>query len=417
MRAELASIWIQRAGQRDDLLLLLAATDNYVEVLLLQRSYEAAVPQARRLVELSEDTPHIARSEGFLAMALTRLGAAEAEQYIARLTQYRNNPHAVSALADIASTLVDQGDPHRAVELYARVDEEISLLPTMYAFSVSLQHATALRKCGRHTAAIAVLERIVPEMGQELGDNHESTLIASLQLALARSEAGLLQGLSELRRAVGRMVRALTRSNINALRAMGELAYALYKTGELPNMKEAAELMKPVVAGMRARRDDNEETLRSEVHLGMALASVAETEGNAVALKRAKDNLRDVAKRCAKHFRKGHETTLLAQNAAGESNRRKNAAFMAVGAPVIYDGQRGEIVGVSGYDRDVLVGDDVISAESIKLRIACYNPGCEKPGVQRCSACNTAQYCCPECQKADWKRHKPECKAIRENAG
>jgi hypothetical protein len=88
MRAELASIWIQRAGQRDDLLLLLAATDNYVEMLLLQGSYEAAVPHARTLVELSEDTPHIARSEGFLAMALTRLGAAEAEQYIARLTQW-----------------------------------------------------------------------------------------------------------------------------------------------------------------------------------------------------------------------------------------------------------------------------------------------------------------------------------------
>ena len=413
MRAELAEMWMQR----DD---SLEATDNYVEVLLLQGSYAAAVPHARRLVQLSKDTPHIARSEGFLAMALTRLGAAQAAKYIAKLTQYRNNPHAVSALAEIAGTLVNQGDTRRGTELYARVDEEIGLLPTMYAFSVSLKHAKALRKCGRDAAAIAVLERIVPEMAREIGDNQELTLVASLELALARSEAGLVQELSEVRRAVARMIRDLTKSNIHTLRAMGELAYALYKTGELPNMTEAAELMKPVVAGMRARGDDNEDTLRSEVHLGMALASVAEREGNARDLKRAKDNLRDVARRCAMHLREGHETTMLAQNAAGESNRRKNAAFMTVGAPVIYNGQRGEIVGVSGYDRDVRVGDDTISAEWRELSIACYNPECEKPELpanRRCSGCNTAQYCCRECQKADWTRHKPECKALREIVG
>lgn len=352
-------------------------------------------------------------------MALTRLGAAQAAEYITKLTQYRNNPHAVSALAEIAGTLVAQGNFQRAVALYARVDEEIGLLPTPYAFSVSLRHAKALRKCGRDAAAVAVLERIVPEMARELGDNHESTLVASLELALARSEAGLAQDLIEVRRAVGRMVRDLTKSNINALRAMGELAYALYKTGELPNMKEAAELMKPVVAGLRAR-GDNEETLRSEVHLGMALASVAEREGNARALKRAKDNLRDVAERCVLSLGEENETTMLAQNAAGESTRRKNAAFMTVGAPVIYEGQRGEIVGVSGDDRDVRVGNEAVRAEAIKLRIACYNPRCETPDKQatnRCAGCNTAKYCTRECQKADWPRHRPECKALQENVG
>jgi hypothetical protein len=412
MRAELAAMWMQR----DD---SLEATDNYVEVLLLQGSYEAAVPHAKRLVLLSKDTPHMARSEGFLAMALTRIGAAQAEKYLAKLTQYRENPHAVSALAEIAGTFVGQGKFQRAVALYARVDEEIGLLPTPYAFSVSMRHAKALRKCGRDAAAIAVLEPVVPEMARELGDKDESTLVASLELALARSEAGLVPDLKEVRGAVARMIRDLTKSNISALRAMGELAYALYKTGELPNMKEAAELMKPVVAGLRAR-GDNEETLRSEVHLGMALASVAERERNARALKKAKDNLRDVARRCKLHLGEENETTMFAQNAAGESNRRKNAAFMTVGAPVIYDGQRGEIVGVNGDDRYVRVGDDTISSGYSELSIACYNPRCETPdrkATNRCTGCNTAQYCCRGCQKADWPRHRPECKALRENGG
>ena len=412
MRAELAEMWAQRADS-------LPATDNYVEALLLQGSYAAAVPHARRLVQLSKDTPHVARSEGFLAMALTRLGAAQAAEYITKLTQYRNNPHAVSALAEIAGTLVDQGNFQRAVALYARVDEEIGVLPTPYAFSVSLKHAKALRKCGRDAAAVAVLERIVPGMARELGDKDESTLVASLELALARSEAGLVQDPSEVRSAVARMIRDLAKSNIHTLRAMGELAYALYKTGVLRNMKEAAELMKPVVAGLRAR-GNNEETLRSEVHLGMALASVAEREGNARDLKRAKDNLRDVARRCVLNLGEENETTMLAQNAAGESNRRKNAAFMTVGAPVIYDGQPGEIVGVSGYDRDVRVGDEIVSAECSELRIACYNPRCETPDLKaayRCTKCNTAKYCCRGCQKADWPRHRPECEALQENVG
>jgi hypothetical protein len=34
----------------------------------------------------------MARSEGFLAMALTRLRAAQAAEYITKLTQYRNKP-------------------------------------------------------------------------------------------------------------------------------------------------------------------------------------------------------------------------------------------------------------------------------------------------------------------------------------
>ncbi len=120
------------------------------------------------------------------------------------------------------------------------------------------------------------------------------------------------------------------------------------------------------------------------------------------------------------HLGEENETTMLAQNAAGESTRRKSAAFMTVGAPVIYDGQRGEIVGVSGDDRDVLVGDKIFSAEAIKLRIACYNPRCETPDTQatyRCTKCNTAKYCGRGCQKADWPRHRPECKALQENVG
>ncbi|KAK6995821.1 MYND-type domain-containing protein [Favolaschia claudopus] len=36
---------------------------------------------------------------------------------------------------------------------------------------------------------------------------------------------------------------------------------------------------------------------------------------------------------------------------------------------------------------------------------------CGKPAINRCSACKLASYCSKECQRADWKLHKTQCKA------
>ena len=39
----------------------------------------------------------------------------------------------------------------------------------------------------------------------------------------------------------------------------------------------------------------------------------------------------------------------------------------------------------------------------------CSNPGCDQPGINKCSACKTTFYCGPVCQTADWVHHKEEC--------
>jgi hypothetical protein len=43
-------------------------------------------------------------------------------------------------------------------------------------------------------------------------------------------------------------------------------------------------------------------------------------------------------------------------------------------------------------------------------RSACV---CGKPGVKVCGRCKAQRYCGPECQKADWSRHKAECSSGR----
>lgn len=39
---------------------------------------------------------------------------------------------------------------------------------------------------------------------------------------------------------------------------------------------------------------------------------------------------------------------------------------------------------------------------------------CQKTGetMKKCSQCKTARYCSTECQKADWKQHKPICETL-----
>jgi hypothetical protein len=47
----------------------------------------------------------------------------------------------------------------------------------------------------------------------------------------------------------------------------------------------------------------------------------------------------------------------------------------------------------------------------------CSLPGCTESAPYMCSKCSSAYYCSAEHQKADWKRHKPVCRALSAKAG
>lgn len=396
--------------------------EGYVEALLSEGRYQEAESEARSL--RGTNAQETTRAEAYLAVALTHLGrAGEAEQYLVRLSQSRNNPHAVGALAEIASALVTQGNHAQAAGIFERVDAELKLLPEEKALPISLLYAKTLRQCGKHAGAIVVLERIIKKRPQvpDYTDTHR--LHAALELALARFDTGRETGLEEVRSAVNRMVQALTENNVDALRARAALARALFDTKKLANMEEAEKLMQRVVAGMKtALGEDHKETLRSSVDHGIALASIADAKYSDAALKAATDNLKVTAEKCRSELGETNETTLYAENAVRESRLRKNLAALCVNAPVITEtGRRGKIVGVSDGKRRVEVDDDrggkrEIEVDASELRVACYNPACSegRRDLQRCNKCLTAQYCCRECQKADWKRHKPECKPFDE---
>ena len=42
----------------------------------------------------------------------------------------------------------------------------------------------------------------------------------------------------------------------------------------------------------------------------------------------------------------------------------------------------------------------------------CHKEDCVKAGSLRCSQCKQANYCSKECQRADWKKHKKQCRTL-----
>ena len=42
----------------------------------------------------------------------------------------------------------------------------------------------------------------------------------------------------------------------------------------------------------------------------------------------------------------------------------------------------------------------------------CKGPGCTRVGTSLCGRCRKYSYCSTECQSADWRTHKPICKAL-----
>lgn len=72
--------------------------------------------------------------------------------------------------------------------------------------------------------------------------------------------------------------------------------------------------------------------------------------------------------------------------------------------------------GVFGIDFSLLTTKEykrVFKTEQIRKCEYCKKTTKEKGETQRCSGCDCVRYCGLECQKADWKSHKPFCKKLQ----
>ena len=109
---------------------------------------------------------------------------------------------------------------------------------------------------------------------------------------------------------------------------------------------------------------------------------------------------------------------------AGELVARLGRAATAINSPeqnriareILRDinritGERQKIAKMKSKDPVVTAVGNTISLEMLAKR--CMYENCEKTyqksDLRKCSRCCTMNYCCVECQKLDWKKHKPLC--------
>lgn len=51
--------------------------------------------------------------------------------------------------------------------------------------------------------------------------------------------------------------------------------------------------------------------------------------------------------------------------------------------------------------------------QGMELLQKCLNETCSNKGIKLCNSCLYYTFCSPECQKAQWKKHKPFCSEIK----
>jgi hypothetical protein len=64
----------------------------------------------------------------------------------------------------------------------------------------------------------------------------------------------------------------------------------------------------------------------------------------------------------------------------------------------------------------VEAAEKAAAAEAARVH-PCSLPGCTNPAHSMCGKCLSAYYCSQEHQKADWNRHKRECRILSAKAG
>jgi len=97
-----------------------------------------------------------------------------------------------------------------------------------------------------------------------------------------------------------------------------------------------------------------------------------------------------------------------------ESKMGSSAGALAVQAPKSFSKvwqescvPLAEIIN-KGYDE--ILAKEIADAKEKSQQKSCSNGKCSKAGTKRCTSCSQAFYCSKECQKEDWKNHKPICK-------
>jgi tetratricopeptide (TPR) repeat protein len=403
-----------------------AATENRIECEMIRGKYSKAESMARNLIRKyrSDSSDPMGRRRmlftiQLLARAVLQRDPNEAIELLQdaiRDLEDRlppNSEERLGATAQLASAHFMKGELEKAEELMGEVTRlsppEHSRLSLTWRYS----YATVLNARGKKNQAATTWNNIAAVCSRLYGDSDELCLRAKLALAQTKLELSADDAAQAALRGAIDAMRGF-QDDVQTAHASAALAHDIFARG---SELEAADIMRGTVTTLRkALGPLNRETIVAETSYGVALFSCGR-------LKEAEDVLRKAHANAISALGNDDVATMDAERAHAESVRRLTTALLRVGARVQVhgliqgarlNGQKGTIAAiVDGPEHrySVELDDKLRLFKAENIRAVCDLPECEtgSPPLLRCSACSQASYCCVECQRKHWPRHKKTC--------
>jgi hypothetical protein len=293
--------------------------------------------------------------------------------------------------------------------------------------------ASSLSDQGKHAGAERIQREVHGVLKRVLGAEHPHTLASAKSLASSLSHQGKHAEAERIQREVHEVQkRVLGAEHPDTLMSAGNLAMALANQGKHADaeriQREVHEVLKRVLGA------EHPDTLMTANNLATILANQgkhAEAEpmlhAAVSSLKRvlgpAHPNTLQTASSLANmraHIRATPPTTAAAP-AAGAARLLPAGTRVLVQRLVAKPEHNGKRARVLSFDartgRYAVALDDgkelSLKAECV-AKAGCASAGCASEEASSvCSRCQAVRYCSRECQRTDWKAHKPVCTAAQ----
>jgi tetratricopeptide (TPR) repeat protein len=294
--------------------------------------------------------------------------------------------------------------------------------------------ASSLLNQGKHADAERIGREVLGSRRRVLGEEHPDTLMSAGNLAQSLSRQGKHADAERINREVlGARRRVLGEEHPDTLTGAANLAMILEQQAKF---SEAEEMLQATLeASRRVLGNTHPETLTSANNLAMSLFNQGKYAEAERMLHVTLASLRRVlgpAHPNTLHVARGLEGVRARIRASPPTNAVAPAAadaarLLPAGTHVLvqrlvakpeHNGKRARVLSFDARTGRYAVALDDGKELSLKAecvaRAGCAAAGCaSEEASSMCSRCQAVRYCSRECQRTDWKAHKPVCTAAQ----
>jgi tetratricopeptide (TPR) repeat protein len=295
----------------------------------------------------------------------------------------------------LALSLSHQGKAVEAEPMLRKLHEVMMRVhgaehPSTLASANNLAHS--LWNQGKYVEAEKIQREVREVLKRVLGAEHPDTLTSASNLAGSLSKQGKYEEANRIQREVlGVLKRVLGAEHPATLMSANNLAMSLFNQGK--NADAERMLHAAFASFQRVLGPAHPDTLHTASNLEDVRAAIRATPLTNAAAPAAADAARPLP----------DGTRVLVQRLVAKPE---------------HNGKRARVMSFDAYTGRYAValedGKELSLKAECVARVGCASVGCASEEASSvCSRCQAVRYCSRECQRADWKAHKPMCTAAQ----